>query len=83
MPVSPTRRFSERGLAPEYDVIVVGTGPAGCALVARLAQKRLPSGEAPSILMLEAGADQREHDDSRVPNRWANTLLGSGPYGSQ
>jgi hypothetical protein len=78
--VSPTRRFTERGLSPEYDVIVVGTGPAGCSLVARLAQKKLPSGEAPSILMLEAGLDQRDHDDARIPAQWWNVAAGEGQH---
>jgi choline dehydrogenase-like flavoprotein len=43
-----TRQPSER---PTFDYIVVGAGPAGCAVAARLAQ----SSAAPSVALVEAG----------------------------
>jgi choline dehydrogenase len=66
---SASRRFSERALASSYDYVVVGSGPAACALVARLAAKTLPSGSAPSIIVIEAGSDLRHHDDGERGKR--------------
>ena len=42
----------DRGERPTFDYIVVGAGPAGCAVAARLAQ----SSGAVSVALLEAGA---------------------------
>jgi hypothetical protein len=68
---SGDRPFSERNLRAEgYDYIVVGSGPAGCAFVARLAQQ-LESAR-PSILLLEAGPDGRDDIQSRDAGQWIN-----------
>jgi choline dehydrogenase-like flavoprotein len=40
-----------RGERPTFDFIVVGAGPAGCAVAARLAQ----SSSALSVALIEAG----------------------------
>jgi choline dehydrogenase len=62
-------------MAEAYDFVVVGSGPAACALVARLARQKKGS-----ILMLEAGADLRTAETARVPKKWYTVLTGTGKY---
>jgi hypothetical protein len=72
---SAARRFSERSIAHAYDYVVVGSGPSACALVARLASKKLPDGAAPTILMLEAGADSRHHGSAKQKKKKEKELV--------
>jgi choline dehydrogenase len=74
---SPTRRFSEVGVTQDvYDYVVVGTGPAACALVHRLVTAKPEA----RVVMLEAGGDLREHPDLTTLDLWGRTLLGSGRF---
>ena len=59
--------------------MVVGTGPASCALVARLASHKI-DGESAKILVLEAGPDLRDEPSARTPSRWAEVWGGAGKY---
>ncbi|MDR3412474.1 MAG: electron transfer flavoprotein-ubiquinone oxidoreductase [Formivibrio sp.] len=45
----------------EYDVLIIGAGPAGLAAAVRLGQLALEAGKAPSICVLEKGAAVGSH----------------------
>ncbi len=72
---NPARQFTEVGVnGKTFDYVVVGSGPAACALVARLALAKPNI----SMVMLEAGSDHRTHEDISVIDAWGKTMHGSG-----
>jgi len=50
-PMTRNSELSDRGERPTVDYVVIGAGPAGCAVAARLAQ----SSDAGSVALIEAG----------------------------
>ncbi|KAK0388840.1 hypothetical protein NLU13_5083 [Sarocladium strictum] len=66
VPRKGTTQNHTKDMDSKFDFIVVGAGPAGCALAARLCS----STSSPSVLLLEAGGDN-EGVDLRVDGeRW-------------
>ena len=61
----------------EYDYIVIGGGSAGCVLAARLAA----SGDAPQVLLIEAGPDPRGVSQITEPALWASLARTSLDWG--
>src|SRR2546425_8468054 len=75
-----SRWLREGGLvtSPEFDVVVVGGGAAGCVVAARLSE----SG-SPSVLLLEAGPDLRKEIPEEIRDGWHMTRAYDWGYTSE
>src|SRR5271167_4535948 len=69
----PEKDARSHAFAAEYDYIVVGAGPAGCAVAARLAED-----PAVTVALLEAGPDDH-HLSVWAPIGLAATVQKPGP----
>ncbi|KAI9043216.1 GMC family oxidoreductase [Aspergillus affinis] len=63
--------------SPSWDFIIVGGGPAGCALAARLARSSM----RPKVLLLEAGRRNNDQDLTVDGQRWTTFMNGDLNWG--
>jgi choline dehydrogenase-like flavoprotein len=63
--------------APDYSIIVVGAGPAGCALASRLAR----SAKHPNVLLVEAGGKNDDPEMKIDAEKWIHRMQPAQSWG--